>query len=121
MGLSAERSGKEVVTPTISSLALLKVNYDQQRKYYFENFVPMIAECLRRSSWDLVSLQDLQYDLRKRFGLYLPQNAIKTVLKRAKKYKYVHVENGAYTRMEKSLERLKFGENQQPGIQGMNP
>ena len=33
-------------TPTISSLALLKVNYDRQRKDYFENFVPMVVECL---------------------------------------------------------------------------
>jgi len=41
---------RTVITPTISSLALLKVSYDRQRKDYFDNFVPMIAECLRRSA-----------------------------------------------------------------------
>ena len=65
-------SVEKVVTPTISSLALLKVNYDEQRKDYFENFVPIVAECLRRSSGDVISLQDLQSDLRERFGLSLP-------------------------------------------------
>ena len=71
-----------VVAPTISSLALLKVSYDRQHKDYFDNFVSMVAECLRRSAEDVVSLPDLQADLRKQFGLSLPQNAIRTVLKR---------------------------------------
>ncbi len=117
MNVDSRRSGQKVVTPTISSLALLKVNYDQQRKDYFENFVPMIAECLRRSSQDLVSLQDLQSDLRRRFGLSLPQNAIRTVLKRAKKYEYVRVENGAYYRNEEKLELLEFRGEQQRVMQ----
>jgi hypothetical protein len=60
------------ITPTVSSLALLKVSYDRQRKDYFDNFVPMVAECLRRSAEDVVSLPDLQSDLREQFGLSLP-------------------------------------------------
>jgi hypothetical protein len=108
---------EKIVTPTISSLALLKVSYDQQRRDYFENFVPMVAECLRRSPGDLVSLQDLQSDLRERFGLSLPQNALRTVLKRAKKYEYVRVENGAYYRNEEKLERLNFRGEQQRVMQ----
>ena len=117
MNLDSGRSAEKVVTPTISSLALLKVSYDQQGKDYFENFVPMVAECLRRSPGDLVSLQDLQSDLRERFGLSLPQNALRTVLKRAKKYEYVLVKNGAYYRNEEKLERLKFRGEQQRVMQ----
>jgi len=117
VNLDSGRSAEKVVTPTISSLALLKVSYDQQGKDYFENFVPMVAECLRRSPGDLVSLQDLQSDLRERFGLSLPQNALRTVLKRAKKYEYVLVENGAYYRNEEKLERLKFRGEQQRVMQ----
>ena len=117
MNLDSGRSAEKVVTPTISSLALLKVSYDQQGKAYFENFVPMVAECLRRSPGDLVSLQDLQSDLRERFGLSLPQNALRTVLKRAKKYEYVLVENGAYYRNEEKLERLNFRGEQQRVMQ----
>jgi len=57
------------ITPTISSLALLKVSYERQRKDYFDKFVPMVAECLRRSAEDVVSLPDLQSDLREQIGL----------------------------------------------------
>jgi hypothetical protein len=55
---------QRIIAPTISSLALLKVSYDRQHKDYFDNFVPMAAECLRRSAEDVVSLPDLQSDLR---------------------------------------------------------
>jgi hypothetical protein len=79
--------------------------------------VPMVAECLRLSSGDVVGLQILQSDLRKRFGLLLPQNAVKTVLKRAKKYEYVRVENGVYYRNEEKLERLEFRGEQQRVMQ----
>ena len=61
-----------VIAPTISSLALLKVSYDRQHKDYFDNFVPMVAKCLMRSAEDVVSLPDLQSDLREQFGLSLP-------------------------------------------------
>ncbi len=96
------------ITPTISSLALLKVSYDRQRKDYFDNFVPMVAECLRRSTEDVVSLPDLQSNLREQFGLSLPQNAIRTVLKRTSRRGYVRVESGVYYRNEDELEGLKF-------------
>ena len=102
-----------VVAPTISSLALLKVSYDRQHKDYFDNFVPMVAECLRRSAEDVVSLPDLQADLRKQFGLSLPQNAIKTVLKRTSRRGYVRVESGIYHRNEDELEGLEFRGEQQ--------
>jgi hypothetical protein len=96
------------ITPTISSLALLKVSYDRQRKDYFDNFVPMVAECLRRSAEDVVSLPDLQSDLREQFELSLPQNAIRTVLKRTSRRGYVRVESGVYYRNEAELEGLEF-------------
>ena len=60
--LDSMREG--VVAPTIISLALLKVNYDRWGKDYFENFVPMAAECVRRSSEDVVSIPGLQSNLR---------------------------------------------------------
>ena len=105
------------ITPTISSLALLKVSYDRQRKDYFDNFVPMVAECLRRSAEDVISLPDLQSDLREQFGLSLPQNAIRTVLKRTSKRGYVRVESGVYDRNEDELEGLKFRSEQRRVMQ----
>jgi hypothetical protein len=129
MGMKAERSlrsglvyktperKRAGITPTISSLALLKVSYDRQRKDYFDNFVPMIAECLRRSPEDVVSLPNLQSDLREQFGLSLPQNAIRTVLKRTSKQGYVRMESKVYYRNEDKLEDLEFHDEQRRVMQ----
>ena len=72
----------------------------------------MVAECLRRSPEDIVSLPDLQRELREQFGLSLPQNAIRTVLKRARKQNYVRVETGVYYRNEDELEKSVFHSEQ---------
>lgn len=106
-----------VLTPTISSLALLKVNYDRQRRDYFDNFVPMVVECLRRSSEDVVSLPELKRDLQEQFGLSLPQNAIRTVLRRAKRQDYVCVQNGVYYRNSDQLETSEFHSEQRRVMQ----
>ena len=107
-----EHGGQLAVNPTVSSLALLKVNYDRQRKDYFDNFVPMVVECLRVSPEEVVSLPTLQSDLQQHFGLKLPQNAIKTVLKRARKRNYVTVHNGVYYRNEDQIQDLGFSTEQ---------
>src|SRR5215218_588403 len=70
----------------------------------------------RRSAEDVVSLPDLKCALRERFGLSLPQNAIRIVLKRACKRNYVRVENGVYYRNDE-LERLNFLNEQQRVMQ----
>src|SRR5215210_7998478 len=115
--VSRNFEGDGRVTLTISSLALLKISYDRHRKDYFDNFVPMVAECLRRSPEEVVSLPNLKRDLRERFGLSLPQNAIRTVLKRACKRGYVRVESEAYYRNEDELEGLAFRGEQQRVMQ----
>ena len=109
-GLAYE--GKLASTPTVSSLALLKVSYDRQHKDYFENFVSIVAECVRQSAENVISLPELQSDLRDQFGLVVPQNAIRTVLKRAKRQDYVRLENGVYYRNTEKLDQLGFRDEQ---------
>lgn len=108
MSDNTQARGDHGLTPTISSLALLKVNYDTFGKDYLENFVPMVAECIRHSREEVVSLPDLQDQLRIRFGLSLPQATIKTLLKRVSKLGYVRLENGVYYRNSGELEVLEF-------------
>lgn len=109
-------SDKETVTPTITSLALLKVNSDLLGKDYFENFVPMAAECLRRSHdshEDVVSVTELQAQLRSQFGLQLPQSAVSTILNRLRKHGYVRLEGKVCYRDVEELEELNFSKDQQ--------
>ncbi len=101
------------MNPTITSLALLKANFEESGKDYFENFVPMAAECLRRSGEDVVSVTELQGQLRDQFGLLLPQSALKTILNRARRQGLVRLESKVYYRNVEVLERLEFGRTRQ--------
>jgi len=83
---------------TIASLAILKVNFEVQGRDYIDNFVPLVAECLRLSPDDVVSLPALQASLRENFGLALPLNPLRQVLQRAAKARFVHRSSGVFYR-----------------------
>lgn len=106
-----------ITNPTILSMALLKVNWDYSRKDYLENFVPIVAECIRLSQEDVVSLPDLQQQLLTRFGLRFPQNAIRVILRRVGKQGYIRSENRVYMRNPGKLARLQFHDAQQRVLQ----
>ena len=69
----------------LASLAMIKTNWDRLGRDYIENFIPLVAECLRLSDAEVVSMADVQSSLRSEFGLELPQNVIQTILNRARK------------------------------------
>lgn len=83
---------------TLSNLAILKVNYDEHGDDFVQNFVPFVAEGLRRQTHDLISLKDLQTTIETSFGIRIPQGALQTILNRAKKKGYVTNSNGALYR-----------------------
>src|SRR6266581_9779061 len=68
----------------VTSLAILKVNWDKGRDY-IANYVPFVAECLRKAPQPEVSLANLQAAVSAEFGLKIPLGALKTVLRRAAK------------------------------------
>ena len=101
-----------MTNPTIVSLAILKVNYDLGRDY-LENFVPIVAECIRLSETDIVSIPEIQSLLRKVFGLRIPQNSIKIVLSRVRKRGFICKYEGAFKRVNENFEKLEFKRIQQ--------
>jgi hypothetical protein len=97
-------------TDTLVSLAILKVNWDRLGRDYVENFVPFIAEALRHSGDDVVSLPALQKDLRERFGLDMPLNPLRQVLQRAARHNYVRRQSGVFYRHPAQLSTLNFAD-----------
>lgn len=97
----------------ITSLAILKVNWDELRKDYLENFVLLIAECIRQGDTEVISVSTLQTDLKKRFGLFIPQHGIKAILRRVQKLQYIRKENNVYYRNKNELRGLDFKKTQQ--------
>lgn len=106
------------ITPTIVSLAILKVNWERRRDY-LEIFVPMVAEAIRLFESDIVTVPDLQRKLLEQFGLAIPQNTLKTILIRTKKHGYIHQKDHAYYRNHERLSEVKqsFRDVQQQVLQ----
>lgn len=80
----------------ITSLAVLKVNWDELRRDYLENYMPFLAEALRASENDRVSLPDVTERLRALIGFDVPQGVVRTLLGRAKKSGHVRLANGVF-------------------------
>lgn len=103
----------------IISLAILKVNWDM-KKDYLDNFVPIIAECIRISDENVVSLPELQNSLQLNFKFTLPQNVIKIVLRKIKRQKYILLEDEVYKKNHDKLNELKYYETQQAIMKNHN-
>jgi hypothetical protein len=93
---------------SIISLAILKVNWDIVGKDYLENFVPIVAECIRLLPDDLISTPDIQTALQKHFGLHIPRYSINSLLRRVQKHGYIKSENRVYKRNSEALNQLDF-------------
>lgn len=97
----------------ITSLAILKVNWDTLKRDYIQNFVPFVVECVRTSADDVVSLPGLQESLRTQFGLSLPLNPLRQILQRSAKQGYLTRAQGVFRRDPARCATLDFAEVQQ--------
>jgi hypothetical protein len=78
----------EMTSHAIASLALLKVSREMG-KDHLDTFLPMILEAIRITNGSVVSVTDLQVIVENQFGLNIPQNAIETILYKAKRHGYL--------------------------------
>lgn len=97
-----------VSSRVIGSLAVLKANWDVLHRDYIENFVLFVAEVLRAAPTPEVSLPEIQAAVADRFGLRMPQGALKTVLQRCAKRGLIKQQNRIYIRNTQPLEALHF-------------
>ena len=98
----------------IASYAILKVNWEQpERKDYLDNFMLIVAEAIRQLQNDIITLSDVQKQIRTSFGFEIPQNTISSLLNRVKRHGYISLENGIYTRDNAALMKLNFQSIQQ--------
>ena len=103
-----------MTSAAVVSLAILMVNWDQRKQDYLQTFVPMLAECLRLSPNEVVSLPSLRDDLRSRFGLAMPHSVLERLLGRVKRAGYVTRDEGPVYRPNRSaLAGLDFRRVQQ--------
>ena len=107
------------MSTAMTSLALVKIFADSN-KSYLDNFVPFLAECLRKSDQDIVVVPDVQQMIRRQFRLEIPQHALRLILARAKNKGYIRKKHGAYYRVMESLKRIDFSRIQEDLITKYN-
>lgn len=103
---------RSVPTRIIGSLAVLKANWDELRRDYIENFVLFVAEVLRTAPQPEISLPEVQTAIADRFGLRIPQGALKTILHRCAKRGLIRQQNKIYIRNAQALDLLRFSLDQ---------
>lgn len=106
-------------TEVITSLAILLVNWDEGKEY-IDNFVPFIGQCIIALNPEVVSAQELQEKLHRDYGLHVPQNTIKSILKKAEKKGYVQRRGEAYTPNHEALQTLNFETKRQESLRQHN-
>ena len=95
---------------TLVSLAILKVNWDRLGKDYIENFVPFVVESARLNHDDTVSLPQLHNDITRVFGLKLPYNALRLIIRRATRRGFFRRREGIVYKVNEKCESLNFNQ-----------
>jgi len=103
----------------IAGLAILTGNLAEGRDY-IDLFVPLVGHCVWTGKPSVVSVTELQSQMRDTFGMQIPQNALKLVLSRAAKRGYIKRQQGAYVPNLEALADLNFSTRYQDVIKQQN-
>lgn len=67
----------------LSTLAVLKANWDSNNRTYLDNFVPFVVDAAVSTGQDRVPIPDIAALVRERFGIPMPDGVVATVVKKA--------------------------------------
>ena len=82
---------------TLSSLAMLKVNYDEkQGNNYLDYVLPLVVNAVFRSNQKSVTSEDVQSFMQDRFGLHVPIHVIGLLLRRLTKRGHFSRDHGVF-------------------------
>lgn len=99
---------ESMTASSLTSLAILKVNWDRLNRDYVENFVPFVVECARLASEPIISLPVVKEAMSARFGLDLPLNTLRHVLNRAAKRGYFERRHHVFHRVDEKCNATDF-------------
>lgn len=81
---------------TLTSLAMLKVDLDQQHRNYVDYLSPFVVDVLNADRPEIISDGTVADKLLGRFGLKVPTKAVQHVLRRMQKKGYLALEDGVF-------------------------
>lgn len=81
---------------TLTSLAMLKVNVDAEKRDYLEYLRPFVLHVLLTENYDFVNDENISKSIQTAFGLRIPSRAIHRLLKRLVKNKLIKKDGELY-------------------------
>lgn len=111
---AAEERGRALLV----SFAMLQVRWDKQNSSYIDNFVPFVAHCVKEAGSQAVSTNEIQNQLRERFGLTIPHYALGAVIKRGARQGYFRSENHTLVPNPEKLKLLEIESTYQRAERG---
>lgn len=99
---------------TIIGYAILSVNINSNDHTFLDYFTPMVSESLRVSTSDYITLEEINGDLYRNFGINIPQLVIRTILNKLRKKGHIIYDptNRAYKPNRDVLDQTNFKEKQ---------
>lgn len=94
---------------TLLSLAIIRTNWELQRKDYIENFVPLFATLIKQKKYQEISIEKIDIiknDFKTEYGLNIPSNPIITILNRLSKKQLIKKENGKFIPVKENLDKI---------------
>lgn len=89
----------------LTSLGILKVNFDQGRNFY-DQFVPFAAYAGAHTQGNHISLPEIQSYIREEFDLFLPEYPLHTIIRRAAHNGYFNEQENTYVVNYAAVEQL---------------
>ncbi|MFA5830831.1 MAG: hypothetical protein WC878_03310 [Candidatus Paceibacterota bacterium] len=83
----------EISNKSLTSLAVLKANWDVHGTDYMENFVPFFLHLVRAKKYKEINPDTLRKDFEREYGLIIPYHPTIQILNRLKKRNLICINN----------------------------
>lgn len=94
----------------LSSLAILKINWDELRKDYLENFIPFLATLIKKKDYRQIDVNTICSDFKEEFGLIIPYHPMLSILNRSKKRGIIRQEQKVFYQNKDEIGKYDFSD-----------
>lgn len=115
-GSMSQRAAAAQPQAVLTSLAILKTNWERGGRSYVDNLVPFIADCMRSSAQPDFSPGEVVADVESRFGIRIPVAVIDTLLRRASKDGLGSRRQGRFAVDRAAIQRFDLGRQRQDAL-----
>jgi len=99
------------VDRTITTLAVLKVNWDHLKKDYIENFVPLVVRLINKKQIEVIDdINKISEEFAAEWGLIIPYYPMVSIINRVKKKGFIKQINGKLYPIKEKIIKADFGD-----------